>query len=78
MSNVILSFPTLNAVEPPSYSASLEPNAPLLILLDADRATTDVTVDLARRKLTVRGVANACRAAEAQWDTIRAEEDRQA
>lgn len=67
-------MPTTLPFPPPSYAESLEPNAPLLLVLDADLATTDITVDLARRKLTIRGAANAARAAEQLWDSIRAED----
>jgi hypothetical protein len=60
----------------PSYAQELLPNQPLLLVLDADLARTDITVDLARRKLPVLGVANACAAAEALWDSLLAEEEK--
>lgn len=67
MADNILPFPT------PDYAERLEPNAPLLVAFDADLARTDVAVGLARRKLTVRGAANAAQAAEKLWDQIRAD-----
>jgi hypothetical protein len=69
MADNILPFPT------PDHAERLEPNAlaqnaPLLVAFDADLARTDIAVDLARRKLTVRGAANAARAAEKLWDEL--------
>ena len=76
MADNILQFPTPDYAESTASIAGA-PNAPLLVAFDADLASTDVAVGLARRKLTVAGAANAARAAEKLWDEIRSEEQGQ-